>query len=50
MTTYPEITFGQMRDQGVRKVLVYCRHCTHHTVMNAGRWSDNCGCPMSSPS
>ena len=24
--TIPIITFGQMRDQGVRKVVVYCRH------------------------
>ena len=43
MTTIPIITFGQMRDQGVRKVLVYCRnhHCSHHTVVNADRWPDH---------
>ena len=43
MTSTPiKITFGQMRAQGVRCVLVYCRdhHCSHHSVINAGRWGD----------
>jgi hypothetical protein len=41
--TIPIITFGQMRDQGVHKVVVYCRnhHCNHHTVVNADRWPDH---------
>jgi hypothetical protein len=43
MTTNPQkITFGQMRAQGARRVLVYCRnhHCSHHSVINADRWED----------
>jgi len=41
--TIPIITFGQMRDQGVRKVVVYCRNyqCNHHTVTSAERWPDD---------
>lgn len=41
MTTYPEkITFGEMRDSGVREVLVYCRdhRCSHHIALSADRW------------
>jgi hypothetical protein len=33
MTTYPpKITFGEMRESGVRNVLIYCRDhlCSHH--------------------
>ena len=43
MTPTPiKITFGQMRAQGVRRILVYCRdhHCSHHTTINADRWGD----------
>jgi hypothetical protein len=38
MTTYPEkITFGEMRDSGVREVLVYCRdhRCSHSATISA---------------
>ena len=40
--TPTKITFGTMRNQGVRRVLVYCRDhkCSHHSVMNADRWED----------
>jgi hypothetical protein len=41
MTTYPQkITFGEMRDSGVRDVLIYCRDhpCSHH--VSADRWPD----------
>ena len=44
MTTYPEkITFGEMRDSGVREVLVYCRdhRCSHSATISADRWPDN---------
>ena len=38
MTTVPQIiTFGEMRESGVRDVLIYCRdhHCSHHVETNA---------------
>ena len=44
MTTYPQkITFGEMRDSGVRDVLVYCRDVgsSHLTTMSADLWPDN---------
>ena len=44
MLTYPEkITFGEMRNSGVRDVLVYCRNhrCSHSTTIDADRWPDN---------
>jgi hypothetical protein len=44
MTTFPQkITFGEMRDAGVRDVLVYCRdhRCSHHVEINADQWPDN---------
>ena len=39
MLTYPQkITFGEMRDSGVRDVLIYCRdhRCSHSTTISAG--------------
>jgi hypothetical protein len=38
-----KITFGEMRDTGVRGVLVYCAdfHCSHSTVISADRWPDD---------
>ena len=41
--TPTKITFGTMRNQGVRLVLVYCRDhkCGHHGVMNADKWPDH---------
>ena len=44
MTTYTQkITFGEMRDSGVRDVLVYCRDvgCSHSKTMSADLWPDN---------
>jgi hypothetical protein len=44
MTTHPQkITFGEMRDAGVRSVLIYCRdhRCSHHIEISADRWSDH---------
>ena len=43
MTSYPvKITFGEMREMGVRGVLVYCRHrCGHHTEISADGWADH---------
>src|SRR5262249_18372556 len=35
--------FGEMREMGVRGVLVYCAdyHCSHGMAMNADRWPDD---------
>jgi len=44
MTTTPQkITFGQMRANGVRDVLIYCRdhRCSHHVEANADGWGDD---------
>ena len=44
MTAYPtKITFGEMRDAGVRDVLIYCRdhRCSHHIEISADGWPDN---------
>ncbi|WP_027542906.1 hypothetical protein [Bradyrhizobium sp. WSM2254] len=35
-----KITFGEMREMGLRGVLVYC-HCGHHVVLSADRWPDD---------
>ena len=37
------ITFGQMRDMGVRGVLVYCadHRCSHSVALSADRWPDD---------
>ncbi|MGY4622640.1 hypothetical protein [Bradyrhizobium sp. USDA 4486] len=34
-----KITFGEMREMGLRGVLVYC-HCGHHVELSADRWLD----------
>ncbi|WP_311977841.1 hypothetical protein [Bradyrhizobium diversitatis] len=34
-----KITFGQMREMGLRGVLVYC-HCGHHVALDADQWPD----------
>jgi hypothetical protein len=38
-----KITFGEMREMGVRHVLVYCRDhkCSHHIEVSADRWRDH---------
>ncbi|CUT14375.1 hypothetical protein BF49_5455 [Bradyrhizobium sp.] len=43
MPAYPQkITFGEMREMGVRDVLIYCRdyRCGHHIEINADCWAD----------
>ncbi|TCU65567.1 hypothetical protein EDE08_113181 [Bradyrhizobium sp. R2.2-H] len=34
-----KITFGRMREMGLRGVLVYC-HCGHHVAVDADQWPD----------
>jgi len=44
MTPYPQkITFGEMRESGVRDVLIYCRdhRCSHSVEISADRWPDH---------
>jgi hypothetical protein len=38
-----KITFAEMRDMGVRGLLVYCSdyHCSHSTTISGGRWPDD---------
>jgi hypothetical protein len=38
-----KITFGEMRDMGVRGVLIYCADygCSHSIAMIADRWADD---------
>jgi hypothetical protein len=38
-----KITFGEMRESGVRGVLIYCADykCSHFTAMNSNRWPDD---------
>ena len=41
MTPTPQkITFGELRNQGVTEILIYCRdhRCSHHTEANADGW------------
>jgi hypothetical protein len=43
-TTRPmKITFGEMRDQGIRDLVVYCADfkCSHSIQMSADRWPDH---------
>jgi hypothetical protein len=37
-----KITFSQMREMGVRGVLIYCAdyRCGHHIALSADRWPD----------
>jgi hypothetical protein len=37
-----KITFSEMRQMGVRGVLIYCSdyHCSHSTLVDADRWPD----------
>jgi hypothetical protein len=36
-------TFGDLRDMGVRGVLIYCAdyHCSHFVALSADRWPDD---------
>jgi len=38
-----KITFAQMREQGVRGILIYCAdfHCSHSTAVSADQWPDD---------
>jgi hypothetical protein len=38
-----KIKFGEMRDMGVRGILVYCAdyHCSHSVALSADRWPDD---------
>ena len=38
-----KITFAQMRDSGVRGILVYCSDykCSHSSALSADRWADD---------
>jgi len=37
-----KITFGEMRESGVRRVLIFCSDykCSHSMVMDADMWAD----------
>jgi hypothetical protein len=40
---YPQkITLGEVRDAGVRRLLVYCRdhRCSHSVIISADQWGD----------
>jgi hypothetical protein len=38
-----KITFGEMRESGVRSLLIYCadHHCSHSVEISGDRWSDD---------
>jgi hypothetical protein len=38
-----KIAFREMRESGVRGVLIYCSDykCSHHTAISADQWPDN---------
>jgi hypothetical protein len=42
-----KITFGEMRESGVRGVLVYCSDykCSHYIAISADQWPDECPAP-----
>ena len=43
MVSKPKITFGEMREMGVRGLLVYCcdYHCSHWTAISGDQWPDD---------
>jgi hypothetical protein len=43
MTAPQKITFGEMRQMGVRGLLVYCSdyHCSHWAAISGDQWPDN---------
>jgi hypothetical protein len=44
MTDRPQkVTFGEMRDMGVRGVLIYCAdyQCSHSIAVSADQWPDD---------
>jgi hypothetical protein len=38
-----KITFGEMRESGVRGILVYCAdfHCSHSIAISTDQWPDH---------
>jgi hypothetical protein len=38
-----KITFAEMRESGVRAILIYCAdyHCSHSIAISADRWPDH---------
>ena len=42
MTHEQKITFAEMRNMGVRGILIYCSdyHCSHSIAISADRWPD----------
>jgi hypothetical protein len=40
MVSKPKITFGEMREMGVRGLLVYCSdyHCSHRVAISGDQW------------
>jgi hypothetical protein len=38
-----KITFGEMRESGVRGILIYCSDykCSHSIAVNANQWPDH---------
>ena len=43
LTRPQKITFAEMREMGVRGVLVYCSdyHCSHSIAISAEQWADD---------
>jgi hypothetical protein len=43
VTRQKKITFGEMREAGADRVLIYCADykCSHSIEMHAGRWTDD---------
>jgi hypothetical protein len=43
LTRPKKITFGEMRESGVRGVLIYCADykCSHSIEMSADRWAED---------
>jgi hypothetical protein len=42
MERQQKITFGEMREMGVRGVLIYCaeHHCSHSIAIRPDQWPD----------
>jgi hypothetical protein len=43
LTRQQKITFGEMRESGVDRILIYCADykCSHSKAINADRWPDD---------
>jgi hypothetical protein len=43
MTRPQKITLGEVRQMGIRGLLIYCSdyHCSHNVEINADRWPDH---------